>query len=152
MKSKINYFSIAIILLSMLAIMIVKIQHVDDFVFSYTGERYFGGVRVVFNDAIIYSSVFALFGFSYFRKTPYILSVALRCMALFFLAIYIVDFYLITNFNTHLNVKDALKYSEYAPKYLRQIYGGGGLIFPLFPTAILGFVAFVLFRKLAVIQ
>ena len=122
MRSTLNNIAILLIFLLMFVIITQKVIHVNNLVFFYTGERFFGGMCVFINDSIIFAVIFALFGVSYCQKTPFFISIFMRFIAFIFLFIYILDFYLIVNFNNRLSLNDIFKYSNYAYNYLNQIY------------------------------
>jgi phosphoglycerol transferase MdoB-like AlkP superfamily enzyme len=149
MNSRLNYRTIKIVILLMIVItpLALKMTYVDDFLYWYTGTRLFGAMQVFLNDAIIYSTVMLLFYLSYLSRIPYVASIILRALAFLMLSLYVVDLYVITNFNTHLVITDAIKFSSYSLKYIQQIYHGKGFILLTIMIVGVGFVASFIFSK-----
>jgi len=106
----------------LLAPLLLKGLYVDEFIFQYTNTRLLGFFQVLANDAVVYAALIALLYVSYLPAVPLALSALLRLAALTVLAIYVVDVYVIVNFNTHLTLHDCVKYIGYSTGYLQQIY------------------------------
>lgn len=103
--------------------LLLKAWYVDDFIFHYTNTRLLGVVLVLVNDAPIYALLIGLLFCSYLPPLPIALAAVLRLLALAIFAVYLVDLYVIVNFNTHLTLNDIIKYIGYSGDYLDQIYG-----------------------------
>lgn len=109
----------------LVAPLLLKGWYVDEFIFHYTGTRLLGFTQVLVNDAAIYCSILMLLYLSLLPNLWRLLSAILRLAAMVLYAIYIVDYAVIVNFNTHLSLGDAVKYADYSFKYIQQIYGLG---------------------------
>jgi phosphoglycerol transferase MdoB-like AlkP superfamily enzyme len=112
-----------VLLLILAAPLLLKGWYVDDFIYHYTGTRLLGVSQVLFNDALIYFGILLLLYLSFLPTMMRWLAALLRLAALFLFAVYIVDYLIIVNFNTHLALGDAIKYADYSYKYIQQIYG-----------------------------
>lgn len=125
MINKIGLKPIALtgLFLALIIIAVLKIIYVDNFVFRYTGVRHLGATRVIINDAAIQLAIVSLFYLSYFSRTPYMIAITLRTMALIMVFVYAIDFYVLANFATHLTIASALKYAPYAINYIQQAHG-----------------------------
>jgi len=121
--------------------------HVDNFIYSYTGTRLLGAMQVFTNDAIIYSTVMLLFYLSYLSKIPHIVSILLRGLSFIVLSLYVVDVYVIINFNNHLAISDAAKYASYSLKYIQQIYYGKGFLILTIMILVVGFIVQFIFSR-----
>ncbi|NOV30588.1 LTA synthase family protein [Methylomonas sp. ZR1] len=109
--------------LILVAPLLLKGWYVDNFIYHYTGTRFLGFTQVLCNDALIYGGIFILLYFSFLPTIMRGLAAILRLAALLLFALYIIDYAIIVNFNTHLALGDAIKYSDYSYKYIQQIYG-----------------------------
>ncbi|QSB00337.1 LTA synthase family protein [Methylomonas sp. EFPC1] len=103
--------------------LLLKGWYVDNFIYHYTGTRLLGFTQVLCNDALIYGGIFILLYFSFLPTIMRGLAAILRLAALLLFALYIIDYAIIVNFNTHLALGDAIKYADYSYKYIQQIYG-----------------------------
>lgn len=112
-----------ILLLSLFAPLLLKGVYVDNFVYHYTGNRLLGFTQVMANDAAIYCVISVLLYLSVLPKINRMLTALLRLTAVMILVVYIVDYLIIANFNTHLSLGDAIKYADYSYKYIQQIFG-----------------------------
>lgn len=122
-RIKLDAIMIVIIFFSLLILTIFKVKYVDSFLYVHTGVRYLGGTRVFLNDSVILLSIIAINYLSYLKKTPRIASILLRSIAFLVIVIYAIDYFVITNFATHLTIMDAFKYGSYSLKYISQIHG-----------------------------
>ncbi|MDX8129831.1 LTA synthase family protein [Methylomonas sp. OY6] len=109
--------------LILVAPLLLKGWYVDNFIYHYTGTRLLGFTQVLCNDALIYGGIFILLYFSFLPTIMRGLAAILRLAALLLFALYIIDYAIIVNFNTHLALGDAIKYADYSYKYIQQIYG-----------------------------
>jgi lipoteichoic acid synthase len=126
--------------------LVLKAISVDNYIFQFCGVKLFGAMQVLSNDAIIYFIIFLLFYLSLLDKTPNIASVIIRIVAIIVLSLYIIDYYVITNFYTHFVISDAIKYASYAPKYIKQIYEKGFIVF-FIPLALVSVTVLIIFTK-----
>ncbi|MCQ8119187.1 LTA synthase family protein [Methylomonas rosea] len=110
-------------LLILVAPLLLKGWYVDNFIYHYTGTRLLGFTQVLFNDAVIYGGILILLYLSLLPTMMRWLAALLRLAALLLFAVYIIDYAIIVNFNTHLALGDAIKYADYSYKYIQQIYG-----------------------------
>lgn len=117
-----------LLLLLLLTPLLLKGWYVDQFIFSYTGTRLLGFVQVLVNDAALYCGIMLLLYISFLSNVHRAFSALLRLIAFIVFIAYIVDYFVIVNFNTHLALNDAVKYAAYSYKYLQQIYGITGLV------------------------
>lgn len=118
----------AVLLLPALLIAI-RAEYVDDFLYHYSGVRYLGALRVIINDAPIHVLIMACLYASFLTKTPLILSVFLRSLALFLIAVYALDIFVLVNFANHLTLTDIFKYASYSLKYVQQTQSRNIFIF-----------------------
>ena len=116
MNTLLNFRTIKNIFLLILVIapLVFKMMYLDSILYSLTRTKFFVAAQVFANDAIIYSTIIILFYLSYLIKTTYIISIILRGLAFLVLSLYVVDLLVITNFNTHLVITDAIKYASYS--------------------------------------
>ncbi|WP_020485113.1 LTA synthase family protein [Methylomonas sp. MK1] len=110
-------------LLILVAPLLLKGWYVDNFIYHYTGTRLLGFTQVLFNDAVIYGGILILLYLSLLPTMMRWLAALLRLAAVLLFAVYIIDYAIIVNFNTHLALGDAVKYADYSSKYIQQIYG-----------------------------
>lgn len=111
-------FAASLLLLPLL----LKACYVDSFIDHYTGTRFLGFLQVLAHDGLIYSGLLLLIYVSFLEKIHRLIAGILRLTALALLTVYSIDYIIIVNFNTHLTLGDALKYTDYAFKYIQQIY------------------------------
>lgn len=102
---------------------LLKARYVDDFIFHYTTTRLLGFSQVLANDALFYGVMLCLCYLSLLPQLNRLLKGVCRLIALSMLVLYVADYVVIVNFNTHLTVGDSIKYASYAYQYLQQIYG-----------------------------
>ncbi|TRX00515.1 LTA synthase family protein [Candidatus Methylobacter oryzae] len=110
-------------ILLLVAPLVLKGLYVDDFIYHYTTTRLLGFCQVLANDAILYSGLALLLYLSFLPQVNRLCTALLRVLAVILFAVYIIDYLIIVNFNTHLAVGDAIKYADYSYKYIQQIYG-----------------------------
>jgi len=115
----------SVFILLLAAPLILKGLHVEQFVLKYTSTRYLGFFQVLANDAIIYGGLVLLLYLSVLPKTSRWLAAGFRLLAVSIFVVYLIDYLIITNFNTHLATGDFIKYASYASKYIQQVYGLG---------------------------
>ncbi|NJA06062.1 LTA synthase family protein [Methylococcaceae bacterium WWC4] len=101
----------------------LKGLYVDRFIYDYTGTRWLGLGQVIANDAVLFFAILLLGYVSLSPRLPRPAVALLRLTALAIWAVYWIDYAIIVNFNTHLALGDAIKYTDYSLKYIRQIYG-----------------------------
>jgi hypothetical protein len=101
----------------------LKGLYVDSFIYHYTATRLLGFGQVLANDAILYCGLISLLYLSFLPQVNRLFSALLRLSAFILFAVYVIDYIVIVNFNTHLAVGDVLKYAGYSYKYIQQIYG-----------------------------
>lgn len=112
-----------LLLLLLAAPLLLKGWYVDNFIYHYTGTRMLGFIQVMVNDAVIYCGMAVLLYGSFLSKINRFAAALFRLAAMVLLAVYIIDYAIIVNFNTHLALGDAIKYADYSYKYIQQIYG-----------------------------
>ncbi len=117
-----NWLLVPLVLATLLTPLVLKALYVDDFIFHYTSTRLLGLLGVIANDAIIYAVLGGLLYGSYLPRVPLWLAALMRLSALTVFLIYLIDYFIIVNFNTHLALGDAIKYTDYSYKYIQQIY------------------------------
>lgn len=122
-------------LLLLITPLLLKCLYVDNFIYHYTATRFWGFGQVLANDAVIYCGLMLLLYLSALAKTNSLLTVIFRLSACAIFSIYIIDYAVIVNFNTHLVVNDVIKYADYSYKYLQQIYGLNGFSILLIAVA-----------------
>lgn len=120
-----KWLLIPLVVAVLLTPLLLKGLYVDEFIFQYTNTRLLGFFQVLANDAVIYAALIGLLYLSYLPPMPLLFSAVLRLAALLVLSIYVVDVYVIVNFNTHLTLQDCVKYIGYSTGYVQQIYGIG---------------------------
>jgi len=149
MNTILNYRTIKIVfaLMILIAPLMLKMMYVDNLIYRFMGTRLLGATQVFANDAIIYSIFMLLFYLSYLRKITHIASIILRGLAFLVLSLYVVDCLVITNFNTHLVITDAIKFASYSLKYIQQIYNGKGFLLLIITIVTVAFVVPFAFSK-----
>lgn len=105
--------------------LIAKITYISRSLNSLLGEPLLGIGQILTNDAPIYTALLVLVYLSLVKLPipPYThraLVILLRLTASAIFALYVIDLAIIINFNTHLTLNDALKYTSYAVKYAQQ--------------------------------
>jgi lipoteichoic acid synthase len=138
------------ILLALLLIpLILKAIHVDNFVYYFTQARFLGATQSIANDAIIYTSIFVLFYLSFIKVLPKLLAFTFRILAFTVFAVYLLDYWVITNFNTHLVITDVQKYAPYSLKYIEQILDNQAKFVFLLVLAVLliSFASLIVFTR-----
>ena len=135
------------VLLLIVAPLVLKMVYIDNVLYEQTGTKLFWAMSVLINDAIIFSGIILLFYLSYLRYMARVGSVVLRCLALFVAFIYLIDILIIINFNSHLVVVDAIKYTSYSLSYLQQIYRGKEWLLILITLVVVGFLLSVVFSR-----
>ncbi len=103
--------------------LVLKGIYVDNFIYHYTSTRLLGFCQVLANDAIIYFGLALLLYLSFLPQVNRLFTALFRLSAVILFAVYIIDYLIIANFNTHLAVGDVIKYAGYSYKYIQQIYG-----------------------------
>lgn len=103
--------------------LLLKSVYVDQFIFEYTGTRFWGFAQVLANDAVVYAGLLLLLYLSCLPRLARPFSAVLRLLALLLFTVYWIDYLVIVNFDTHLALGDAIKYAAYSHKYIQQIYG-----------------------------
>jgi phosphoglycerol transferase MdoB-like AlkP superfamily enzyme len=103
--------------------LLLKGLYVDSFIYHYTATRLLGFSQVLANDAVLYCVLLLLLYLSALPQINRLLTALLRFSAFILFTVYIIDYVVIVNFNTHLVVGDAVKYADYSYKYFQQIYG-----------------------------
>lgn len=101
----------------------LKGLYVDNFIYHYTSTRLLGFSQVLANDAMFYCGLVLLLYMSFLPQINRLFTALFRLSAFILFIIYIIDYIVIANFNTHLAVGDAVKYADYSYKYIQQIYG-----------------------------
>lgn len=109
-------------LLLILTPWLLKGMYVDDFIYHYTATRGLGFGQVLVNDAVFYAALLCLLYVSLLPRVNRLFTVGLRIIAIILFVIYLADYIVIVNFNTHLTTGDTLKYAAYASKYIQQVY------------------------------
>lgn len=117
-----RWLLIPLVLAALLAPLLLKGIYVDEFIYHYTNTRLLGLIQVLANDSLVYAVLSALLYVSYLPKTPLWLAALLRLSAVAVYLIYLVDYLVIVNFNTHLVLGDAIKYADYSYQYIEQVY------------------------------
>ncbi len=113
---------IKFILLLLITPLLLKALYVDNFIYHFTTTRFLGFAQVLANDAVIYWGLLLLLYVSALPQTNRPSTVFLRLSAFVVFAVYVIDYAVIVNFNTHLVVGDAVKYAGYSYQYFQQIY------------------------------
>lgn len=103
--------------------LLLKGLYVDSFIYHYTGTRLLGFAQVLANDTVIYCELLLSLYLSSLPQVNRLFSAVLRLSSFVVFAVYIIDYIVIVNFNTHLVIGDAVKYADYSYKYIQQIYG-----------------------------
>lgn len=103
---------------------VLKAQYVDKFVHCNTQADIRGALQVFTHDSIVYFVMLLFVYISFLPNLYRIVAWGLRLFAIMILSVYVVDLFIIINFNTHLTIEDAVKHSGYAVDYLRQIHNG----------------------------
>ncbi len=103
--------------------LLLKCLYVDNFIYHYTETRLLGFGQVLANDAKFYCGLLLLLYCSFLPQVNRWLTALFRLSAFILFAVYIIDYLVIVNFNTHLTIADAVKYMAYSYKYIQQIYG-----------------------------
>lgn len=103
--------------------LLLKSLYVDQFIFDYTGTRFWGFTQVLANDAVLYAGLLWLLYLSCLPRLARVFAAGLRLIALLLFVVYCIDYLVIVNFDTHLALGDAIKYAAYSHKYIQQIYG-----------------------------
>jgi lipoteichoic acid synthase len=103
--------------------LLLKGLYVDSFIYHYTATRLLGFAQVLANDAMLYCGLIVLLYLSFLPQVNRLFTALFRLAAFIIFAVYIIDYIVIVNFNTHLSVGDAIKYAGYSYKYIQQIYG-----------------------------
>ena len=134
---ELKLWPIAVFLLIFALPLLIKAVRIDVFIHGYTGIWLLGALQVLANDAVIYTAMASLFYLSWWSKIPQPLAIFLRLLAFVIYLVYMIDFYVIINFNTHLVLNDVLRYGSYSMKYLQQVYSSQGLFWLLFVLTIL---------------
>ncbi|MGZ5027776.1 MAG: LTA synthase family protein [Methylobacter sp.] len=114
----------------------LKGLYVDNFIYHYTSVRLLGFRQVLANDAILYFGLVLLLYLSFSPHVNRLFTALLRVSAVILFAVYIIDYLIIVNFNTHLAIGDVIKYADYSYKYIQQIYGINNIGF-LFIVAVM---------------
>jgi len=99
-----------------------KSLYIITLISGYTGIEDFSALQVVANDAGLYAVIIGLFYLSLLAFVPYFVAVLLRLLASVLLCIYLVDYFVIVNFNAHLLFSDVFKYASYSLRYTQQTY------------------------------
>ncbi|MGZ5028075.1 MAG: LTA synthase family protein [Methylobacter sp.] len=124
--------------------LVLKGIYVDSLIQHYTGIRLLGFCQVLANDVIFYCVLSLLLCLSFLPRVNRLFGVLLRLAALVMFAVYVADYLVIVNFDTHLVVGDIIKYAGYAYRYVQQIYGlndiGLGFIIAAIFTLLLIFI------------
>lgn len=132
-----RWLLIPLVLGGLLAPLLLKGLYVDDFIFHYTNTRLLGFAQALANDAIVYAALICLLYLSYLPPVPRLLATMMRLCALILFLIYLIDYFVIVNFNTHLALGDAIKYTAYSYKYVQQIYGLNDIVLSAIGVTIL---------------
>lgn len=114
-----NMIKLALLLVAPL---LLKCLYVDSFIYHYTGTRLLGFSQVLANDAKFYCGLLLLLYWSFLPRINRLPTAVLRLSAFILFAVYIIDYVIIVNFNTHLTIGDAVKYADYSYRYIQQIY------------------------------
>ena len=117
-----RWLLIPVVLAMAFAPLLWKGWYVDEFIFHYTATRWLGFIHVLTNDALVFALLLLLLYPSYWPSIPFGFAVIMRLLGLLIYLVYVIDLAVIVNFNTHLVLGDALKYADYAWKYVQQIY------------------------------
>jgi len=125
----------------------LKGLYVDSFIYHYTATRLLGFCQVLANDAILYCGLLLLLYLSFLPQVNRVFTALIRLSAVILFAVYIIDYIVIVNFNTHLAVGDAIKYADYSYKYIQQIYELNNIAISLIIAAILVPVTLFSFSK-----
>lgn len=125
----------------------LKGLYVDSFIYHYTATRLLGFSQVLANDAILYCGLVLLLYLSFLPKVNRLFTALFRLSAFILFTVYIIDYVVIVNFNTHLAVGDVLKYADYSCKYIQQIYGLNNIGIFLIIAAILAPLILFSFSK-----
>ena len=112
--------------------LLLRSLHVNTYVFDLTGAEFHGAPQVLAHDAPIYAFIFIMFYLSFLLKTPTYASILLRLAGFSVLYFYMTDVFIITQFNTHLVLDDAVKYGGDGYLYMLKLYN----FFLLIPLAL----------------
>ena len=102
--------------------LINKAIYVDNFINYATNNQYFGAYQVIINDLIIYLILILLVYISFLKIVSTYFSIFIRIIFLILFSLYITDYLILVNFNTHLTLSDIFKYITFAPKYILQAF------------------------------
>ncbi len=94
----------------------------DIHIYDDTATRMLGAVQVLAHDAPIFFVMGMLLYVSFLARIGRWPAMALRLMAVLIYSVYLVDLFLLVNFNTHLAITDIFKYAGYTWKYIGQLY------------------------------
>lgn len=130
--------------------LLLKGWYVDNFIYHYTNTRWLGFTQVIANDAVLYCGILALLYVSVLPSVNRWLAASFRLAATIIFAIYIIDYIIIANFNTHLAVGDAIKYADYSFKYIQQIYDINSFGIAAFIAMVTGFILYLCSASLSI--
>jgi lipoteichoic acid synthase len=107
---------------------------------SFTSE-YINVFTILIHDSVVLSIIIFLAYFSYIQKY---FSKTLRFLALLVFIIYLLDFFILTLFATHLTLNDFVKFIDYAPRFLSQEFKFDFFISILFLAFVVVSILFVI--------
>ena len=117
-----KYIIVTLLILGFLvAPLILKMWYIEIVINHETGQALYGAVQVFLNDSIVYFLILLLVYLSCLSCVHYSIAIILRVIVMFVFAAYLIDFYVVLNFNNRLVLMDVIKYSSYAFNYLMQI-------------------------------
>lgn len=124
-------------LMLLISPLVLKGVYVDSLIHHYTGTRLLGFCQVLVNDAMFYCLMSALLYLSFWPRINRLFSALLRLAVFVLYIVYVVDYLILVNFNTHLAVGDVIKYADYAYRYIQQIYGLNDIVLAFIVVSIL---------------
>jgi len=120
---------------------------IEKYIYSYGGSRTHGAVQTFVNDAEIYLLILTPLYLSFVPKLPSFLVVVFRVFSILIFGVYLIDYIVLREFNTHLTIDDFFKFASYAPSYIYQTYNNNLLIAGVFLCATFGSIYYVITNK-----
>ncbi|MBV1876806.1 MAG: sulfatase-like hydrolase/transferase [Pseudomonadales bacterium] len=115
-----KYFVLLFSLLLLIPLYL-KTHYIDTYIINFSGDIGVDRLQSLYHDLSLYGTIYALLTLSYLSSVGAGVGALLRLLALCLITIYLVDYYLITNFISRLTFADSIKYSSYVSNYLSQI-------------------------------
>lgn len=99
---------------------VMKVYNINELFISQSDSKLYFIFQIISHDSILFSFIFLFTYISYLKYVNRFISFLFRLFSLIICILYVIDFLILKNFSTHLNIDDISNFLSYAPTYILQ--------------------------------